>query len=607
MDAVKAVGRVFDSREKKLARMREPEIMSKSSILALALNWGSESNRAAVLGGVLKDVNNKKSPAFTQESVDRLLATLDRRDWAFVQDVWDYQDSYREEMFEAERRRRGIAPEKVEALPFTITTSDGHDIEVKGGYHPLQYNREHGGRVTEKEFQDIYNSMLNGSYVSASTRAGATHNRVEKHGKVVLLSLNIIDRNLNEIIRDISIGDEINLAYRILHSEEVDSAANNTGTAELLSELQLWLSDAAVGELPAQSVWEFGLAWTRVGFTKSKLAFNVMVTALQLTGITQSMAVIGSGNYARGVGKFITNPSGNYKMVMEKSSFMQARYGGELHTWDKDVNDTNAFMKSMFGPVPTAFKTGADALGYYYFWPIAKAQSLVDVTTWMGAYEKGINDLNLNDNDATDYADTQVEASQTSGLFTDRSGLERGTLGSRTRQGQFVRLWTTLISYMLAKGNIAYEKGVHFKKKPSMKEFVLLATDYMLLFMVEGIASALLYGMKPGDDDEDETIPGWVAKVTADSVMSGIPLVREISQAKYASGNTPVGALVTDLYKFNAQMAQGEMDEAFVKAGVKVGGTLFHLPASQTNRFVEAAMSDDDVELYEYIIGKVDE
>jgi hypothetical protein len=578
------------------------EKMSKADILALALNWGSESNRRAVLGGMMVDENGNKTPAYTQDGVAQALGRMDARDWAFVQDIWDYQNSYWDQLAETEKRRRGIAPEKIESLPFDIRTVDGDVISLRGGYHHLQYDSRHSGKTTEKEWQDYFNKMTNGGYLSSSTRAGSTHNRVQDHGKVVRLSLSTIDQNLREITRDMAIGDEVNLINRILTSKEVARAAGNTGNAELLTELKLWLSDAAVGELPAQSVVEKALSWGRVGFTKSKLAFNVYVTALQLTGIFQSMVVIGKGNYMRGAGKFLSNPVANYKSVMERSKFMEARYG-ILQTWDKDVNDTNAYLQSMFGAAPTRGKQMFDTVGHYYFYPIAKMQSVVDVTTWMGAYEGALNDPQVKSEEEAVYAaDAAVEAAQTSGLFSDRSGIERGTLGSRTRQGQFVRLWTTLVSYMLAKGNIAYEKGINTNFR-NPKEVMHFATDMALLFLIEGMASAYLYGQGP---EEEENPWLWAAEVTGESVLAGIPLVREFTSSRYASGNTPVGALFMDSYKFFEQAAQGEADEAAIKAGIKVTGTLFHLPASQPNRAVEA-MFKDDAEVYEYILGTTDE
>lgn len=580
------------------------EQMSKADILAMALNWGSQSNRSALLGGVLTDAQGNQTPAYTQEGVAQALNNMDARDWAFVQAMWRYEDSYYAELAETEIRRRGIAPTKIEGLTFEVRTSDGETIMVEGGYHPLQYDSRHSGKLgnTEEEFQKYYDKMMSGGYLSANTRAGATFERAENHGRVVRLSLSTIDHNLRELIRDMTLGDEIKLVNRILNSKEVGDAARGTNNKELLDELKLWLSDAAVGELPAQSIIEKSLSWTRVGFTKSKLAFNVYVTVLQLTGIFQSIAVIGTRAYARGFGKFLKDPVGNYKMVMETSKFMQARYG-LLQTWDKDVSDTAGYLNSMFGPAPTKFKQGVELMGHYYFYPIAKMQSLVDVTTWMGSYEAALNDPKvMSDEEAIYAADTAVENTQTSGLFSDRSGIERGTLGTRTRQGQFVRLWTTLISYMLAKGNIAYEKGVRTDFRDP-KQVVNFATDMVLLYTMEGIASAILYDRWPGDEDEDETTARWVLDATADSILSGIPMVREFSAAKYGSGNTPVGAVVKDSYDFIRQAEQGDMDEALVKAGIKVTGTLFHLPASQPNRAVEALFEEDGAEWYELILG----
>ena len=611
-DVAKIYTKFYSNKEmsklgKKLSGTIMGQSWAKSDILALALHWGSEGGREAVLGGILEDAYGNQSSAYTQQGVAEALALMDARDWEFVQAIWDYQNSYWEQLAETERRRRGFAPEKVESLPFEIRTSDGQTVNVRGGYHHLQYMPDTGKSGRDEAFEEAYKNMQNSGFLSASTRAGATYNRVKKHGRVVKLTLNTVDQNLREILRDMAIGDEVNMVNRILQSREVRNAMKNTNNAELLTELKLWLSDAAVGELPAQSSWEKAISWFRVGFTKSKLAFNVYVTLLQLTGAFQSMASIGTVQYMRGVGQFLKDPVANWKMVQEKSTFMNARYG-VMQAFDKDVADTRAFLQAFFGGVPTKLTRGMDTMAHYYFMPIAKFQQLVDTTTWMAAYEKGINDPNVkSEEEALYYADAQVERAQTSGLFSDRSGLERGTLGTRTRQGQFVRLWTVLISYMLAKGNIAYEKGVDTNFKDP-KQVAMFLSDMVLLFAVEGMASALLYGDWPEDEDEDGDVDviSWAATATVESIASGIPMVREYSGAKYGSGTTPIGALTVDMWKSIEQLSQGELDEAAVKSVVKTTGTMFHLPASQFNRAVEAAFKEDDTDLHEWIMG-VDE
>jgi hypothetical protein len=248
-------------------------------------------------------------------------------------------------------------------------------------------------------------------------------------------------------------------------------------------------------------------------------------------------------------------------------------------------------------------KVFMNAMSSTYFLPIAKAQQVVDVTTWLAAFDKGRNELQLAEDKAVLYADSQVEAAQTSGFFSDRSGIERGTLGNRkNRQSQFIRIWTTLISYMLAKMNIAYEKTkiTDFKNPAQVAAY---ATDLILLFVVEGIASALLYGQLP-DDDEPEDWAWWVAQKSAESVVSGIPFVREVPAAAFGGGNTPLGAFAKDAWELGVQLRQGEADEALRRKFINTSGTLLHLPASQTDRFFDVVWDEEDTEWYDWILGK---
>lgn len=596
------------------------EELSRSDVLSIALNWGSESNRAALLGGMRKDVDgNIIGPAFPQAEIMAALATMDARDWLFVQEMWDYLDTYwfdvkddkgkviREGLSTVEKRRRGVAPQKVESAPFTITTVDGVEVTVKGGYYHLFYNPKFGDSVKADDLNEIARKMGQGLYVSASTRAGATYNRVKNPGRVVRLGLGGIDQHLRETIRDIAIGDEVNYVMRLLNSERVRSAFRFTNNEIALRELVLWATDAAVGELPASNIWEKIAGWTRVGFTKSKLAFSITVTILQFTGAFQSMAHIGKKNFMMGFGKFMQNPAGHYQYVMKTSEFMKTRYG-VMQSYSVEVADAQSFLKSQFGPVPTQFARNFKAFGKHYFLFIAKAQSLVDVWTWMGAYYNARNNMNLPEGEARLFADSQVEGAQTSGIFADRSGLERGTLGNRTRQSQYVRLWTTLISYMLRKQGLSYEATQKYKRSDkTVGDAASLLIDYVLLFMVEGMASQLIYGnFIKGDEDDGEVdainVANWVALATLDSFLSGIPLVREIGTARYGSGNTPIGSLAKDLFDLTMQAKQGEVDKEMITTAISAAGTALHLPSSQVNRAIEAYMSEDP-EWYEYFIG----
>jgi DNA repair protein RadC len=586
------------------------ESLTKGEMLSIALNWGTESNRKALLNG--KKQNGDQ--AYPQQAVRAILGSLTEADWRFVQDVWDYLDTYWDEVKDAEQRRRGIAPDKVERLAFEIRTADGTTVELKGGYYPLVYDARHSRHTKIQQFEDVQKKMANGAYVSANTRAGATYNRVENHGKVVRLGLNTIDLHLREIIRDITIGDEVNFVKRVLDDPDLYAAFQETNNQEALRQLNMWLSDSAVGELPAAGIVEQALAYSRTGFTKAKIGWNLVTMFLQLTGIFQTAAEMGTVNYARGLGKVMQDPKKSWKFVMAESAFMHQRY--EQGAWNKDVMDAREHLQSdqfllnaLLGEGPTKARRVTKRLARTYFAPIMYMQSVVDVTTWMAGYTVAQND-GKSHQDSVLFADARVEAAQTSGFFSDRSGLERGTINRKTVQSQFIRIWTTLISYMLAKSGIAYEKGVQLRRDVRDEGFkfgtaVHFATDMLLLFTLEGIASALIYGNLP-DEDEDESLAWWTTKVSLESMVSGIPFVRETMSARYGGGNTVIGALSRDVYQVYMQAAQGEIDAALLKSLNNVGGTLLHYPSSQTNRIMESAWKEaegGDVALYEYGIG----
>jgi hypothetical protein len=578
------------------------ESLSKGDVLSIGMHMGNEGNKSALFNGIRID----DRVAYPEDQVQAALDLLTANDWAFIQAMWDYLDSYWPALSAMERERRGIAPERVEHVPFTVQTADGQTVNMKGGYMPLSYNYEHSERHEERVFEDHYKSMRNSSYLSASTRAGATHNRVKNHNMVVQLGLFQIEKHLKEITRDIAIGDEVNFANNLLQDKGYRKAMKQTGNATSLRELELWLTDAAVGELPANNMVERRLAWVRVGFTISKLAFNVYTTMLQFTGIFQSIASLGTQAMAMGAGRVMRNPVKAWTQARDASAFLRARYAWNTQAFDKDVHDASGVLSQYGVGLPTTRRRLRSNAARLFFLPIAKFQQVVDVITWWGAIWKANNNLGLGEQEAVHYADAQVELAQTSGFFSDRSGIERGTLSATTRQGQFIRLWTTLISYMQRKGNLAYMKTQEVKEDLTILTATMYAIDMMLLFTAEGIASAMLYDHWDWEEDDPEKILLAAGKATLESIAAGIPFVREYQSALYGSGNTPLGGLGNDLVKLYIQAMQGEMDPALRKAFVNSMGTLFHLPASQTNRLLEALIDEDDPEILEYFTGTRD-
>ena len=132
-----------------------------------------------------------------------------------------------------------------------------------------------------------------------------------------------------------------------------------------------------------------------------------------------------------------------------------------------------------------------------------------------------------------------------------------------------------------------------------------LIYDLLMLYTVEGIASALLYNRLPEDDDDPEDWALWALAQSGESLVSGIPFVREIAAARFGGGNTPIGVLSNDSLRLIDQFLQGDMDWASIDATLDVLGTAAHLPTGQLSKtgkkLWEEGLTDD--EWWEYFTG----
>src|SRR5690606_6788872 len=98
---------------------------SKWELISIALNTGNEDN--------FQRLTDERVPGhFTEAQVNAVLRMLDERDADFVQSVWDYLETFRDDIAKRERRVSGVEPKWVEPSPVEV----GGKL-LRGGYYPL--------------------------------------------------------------------------------------------------------------------------------------------------------------------------------------------------------------------------------------------------------------------------------------------------------------------------------------------------------------------------------------------------------------------------------------------------------------------------------------
>lgn len=607
---IEALYEVYSKDERRAMNVPEfsPELgysLSKWERIAVALNTGNDGN--------YQRLTDPRAPgSMTEAQVKAVLASLDERDANFVQSVWDYIGSFRKDIEARERRATGTAPAWVDPVPVTIAGK-----LLKGGYFPLQYDSEISALTRDDEHALQAMSLQGGRFGKAQTRNGHLKARAQSSGRGVDLDIGVLHRHVNQVIYDLELSEPVSNSWVLLQDPRIRDAFIQSGKQADFEALEIWLQDVGNGELRSADWMNRAARTMKSNFTMAKLALNLGTVMVQVTGLAQSSVVVGKRNMARGIQASLR--PGVSDEVVSKSAFMSQRQT----TFNKDINDF--YNDPRGGPVSSRWSEfKRDKLGKIAFYPMTKVQwFLVDVPTWLAGYHQGLSKFKGDEAKAIAHADGIVKRSQASGLFSDRSAIERGSVSRTQRQSDVVRLFTTLGSYMFAKANVAYERSAMAKRNieregvslKAAQEALSWTADMAFLFTLEAVLFTMMKGFAVGweDDDEEKTPADWagfLAKETALSVMGTMPFVRDAASSFAGFGGGGAYGSIVDMTTAPIKQAlQGEVDAAFVKSVINATGLAAGLPSTQINRAVDASWrqfidGDDDVAPMEYLLGR---
>lgn len=534
---------------------------TREGAVALALNTGNEGNLQRLLGG----------EGWSLDQIRPVLESLTAAEWQMVQGIWDHFESYRPQIAAKERRIYGKEPNWVEPTPFAVRTADGQEVQLKGGYYPIKYDPAASQRAEEHADAEAARRDMKGAYTAATTRRSFTKQRSEEVvGRPLLYSLVGVYSGVNDVIHDLSWHEWLIDANRLLRSKSIDQAIRSHYGPAVKDQFKQWVKDIAQGETRADAPAEVGVAWLRQGVSAAGMGFNVMSAIMQVTGFGQSMARVGVVPMSRGIAQYVANPIGKAREVLGKSSFMEAR----SRTQFRELNELRNQVEGQ-----TAAGR-ALTLGTYFM--MMRVQKMVDVPTWLGAYEKAIGEGN-NEDRSVALADQAVIDAQGSGMVKDLSTVERG--------GQALKLFTVFYSFMNTALNVGTQVAMTEKNKAN------LAARMLMIYTVPPVLGLVLKeALTPGGGDDD---PEKLArKLAAEQLgyMTGLMVgVREFSEVgKIMAGAEgardyagPAGVrVVGDAMKLGQQASQGDFDDAFRRAAINLTGDLTGLPSAQINRTI---------------------
>lgn len=545
-------------------------------LISLALNWGNEGNRQRVMAG------QKWDGGMVQEALD----ILEERHWEFVQEAWNYIDSWWPQMDQLTRRLTGIPLDKVQASP--VYTKYG---VLKGGYFPIVYDPNWSDVAAkhseQKAMQEQATSYFENPWFKPSTNKGATIARMDEvHNRPLLLSLGTIGLHLEQVIHDLSFREAVRDVDRIINNEIFKEAVLETVGREAYKQFTPWLQRVARDPVdPFQTGTEKAIRRLNTGMTYFALGLKLSVAAFQTLSVFNAAPQIGSVRTGKAIIRLLS-AQGAWPSIRDQVFEQSVEMRNRGSQYDRDVRSVLRGIKSK---KKLAVAKASFAL-------VGMMDSITCVAIWTEAYDQAMcgqaeNVQAESEAAAREYADMIVRTTQPAGRAKDLALVQRrgGLMDLLTK---FYTPWSNL--YNIWSESIA---STDFKKPGDVGKF--MGDCLFTWFMPAVVMVAMKSAMGKAPDDEDDYIK-WALGMIATWPIQSIPVARDIMSSilnyvsgwRWGSGYTfsPVTSaleahskLGVGIYKTLA--GDGDIED-IAKPALELIGYWGQLPTQQVNKII---------------------
>ena len=497
----------------------KPVSYTKEQLLAMALNFGTKSNRARLIETLwLSDTLNTDEKTI----LDMLDKNLTDKDWDFVEKVWDHLNSYWGERNKVQNDLYGTPLGKVQGEDFTLKSGRViHGAYYRIKYDPLSSTKTSNFSTTDIAKMDMQNiSSFSLGMGSTKQRAGASG------GQKLRLDLDVYVEAVNEAMQHIAMREATVDVYKLLNRKEVVAAIENTAGPETLSLLQGWAKDCWHSSIKDMSEWDSTLGRARRRFNFTTMGFRFSTALLNIGNITGMMERMGAANALKAVGDFYFH--GNIieqrRFIQTKSTMMRDR--GATIDRDMYMQDRLPVGKneSEFRSKIEHGKYGVDTLNSKAYWLIQATDEMFSLPEWLFTYKRAMAAMEIEgklnrdemDAEAVRLADKAVRETFGSNETKDQSSFIRknGILAQMTTFYSYTNLVT---NQFIRAGYTLYDKG---DVKP-----LLAATWYW--WLLGALVETTLREIGDDSDDEDKWKKKFLHVIASGGPIGGVPLARE--------------------------------------------------------------------------------
>lgn len=546
---------------------------SKDRVIAVALNMGNKGNSDALMKGY----------GWTMEDLGKIISTLSEEELLAVQKTWDMLERLRPHLEKTYKEMNGVDMKLVEAQAITVTSKEGTNITLRGGYYPLQFDPELAQSIGEKE--KIDNILNANAFLPAkpTVRKGMTMARTGSKKPPLLSFVSVVSRHLEDSIKYATHAAAVRDVYKIVSNAEYRDSFVSAFGSQAYEQIVPWLKACAtIDREPTNELKKFAKFLTSRG-SLFAMGLSLRTSWMQFTSIGSSIKVDGLGNFMNGCWMFITKPRETARMVKEMSAYMNNR----TKIYDKTVADT----LGKYNPNATALRVGNHIFTRQQFDSAcfaltAMADMAVAVPTWLGKYNAEIK-KGLTEQDAIRKADEAVIMAQGSGMTMDTTSLmrEKGAWEFLLMFMSFAMNWQNRQRFYFA-GYKEYLKGN--QSEIDHKEFY---SHILLEWIMPPVLTVAMLSLQDNEYDMEDAKDDLMNEALSYWLM-GVPIVRDIySGIGYGTkfGETAASKgieLGKQIYKDMEKIHNGkDMNYTMLKHAVNFVGFNLGIP---TNSFFRA-------------------
>jgi hypothetical protein len=528
----------------------EKMTMSAGERVMLAVYWGSPDSREAILK------SGHKGVALTENDVQVMLNLLTEEQKQLVMDIWAYNEQYWAESSRIQQVLSGVAPMKVDHVPFKAG-----DTVMPGGYQRIYYHWS----MKDQQKLDMHEGDQNTMNVSdriKQSKTGAMIERQGSGGREIRLEVSNVVRAADDVMQFIAFAEASAQVSKFLNHPTTKSAILEAYGKEKFQSFMDTVAGVFQGNIEAGGPINVAMRYVRSNLSIAYLTLSVRNMVQQPLALSNSFGRNGEVKTMKAMLEFALHPIETIKWVQERSIFMQERN----KLINREVMEQSAVLekRAAAGWIEQrrfVLQIIGDAIGTY--------------PTWMASYWTGLErvakpgmtkeEIELA---AYEYADQETAALMGSGQKKDMAPMFQGS-GTFARQvgPEVSKQLTFMGSFFGFNYNLYADVWSRARKgKISKTQFT---REMMWYLLIPAIVGKLIVDRLP-DDDDDEGWAKWMLHAVADYGLSASMMMRNFAGAlKGFKPNIPAYNFISGVARLGGEVAElADEEETFDKADV---------------------------------------